>query len=365
MNKTILILALLSAILLSCCSPNVASSSFVDVSSVDAFFRMADKLASGKQPSDKEWNKLFETQGYKKCIDETFHERGEFTRNAMNLAYSPAKVAERDSLMKIPVIDMISDWEALLQRVMLQNFLDMKTHQPALQEQLRAMDFNNLQDKARQRLKSFLVNPVDSLVTTIPVSLVCMEPDALSLSGRIVWDCNLFYKQTEEARVDLLAHEMFHAYRRHFVDERRASSLLKIIYLWHNEGIADLIDKKTLSDLSSEYLRYGFPQEYVESYNEMYHSTPRTLKDLENLTLSFLRNDITEKDFNLKLSAFGQYGGHPNGYYMSTLIKNAGFEKELIGTFDSPVEFMKLYNKSVDKEYKLSDEFMNYIEKIK
>ncbi|MDR2120174.1 MAG: hypothetical protein LBP64_04780 [Tannerella sp.] len=30
------------------------------------------------------------------------------------------------------------------------------------------------------RLKSFLVNPVDSLISPVPVSFVCMEPDALS-----------------------------------------------------------------------------------------------------------------------------------------------------------------------------------------
>lgn len=341
------------------------SNASIEYSSVDAFFSLTDKIAKGKEPTEKKWSELFDTQGYRKCIDETFDEREMLTREAMTLAYSPAKAAERDYIMNTPIVDVIADGEALLLSVMLRNFLDMKEKQSIIKKQLRAMNVAELQLKARRRLKSFLVNPIDSLITPIPVSLLCMEPDALSLSAGIVWDCNLFFIQTEEERVDLLAHEMFHTYRRHFVEEKRAAPLLKIIYNWHNEGIADLIDKKTLSDLSSAFSRYGLPESYVDTYNEIYQSTPQTVKELEKLTLSFLHNEITEKDFNSKLSGFFQYGGHPNGYYMTTLIKSAGFEKELIATFDSPVEFMKLYNRSVVKEYVLGSEFMDYIEKIK
>lgn len=364
MNKIYLIL-LVACGLFFPCSLKAQSGASIEFSSVEAFFSLADKIARGKEPAEKEWNELFETQGYKKCIAETFHERGMLTREAMNLAYNPAKATEKDRIMSTPVIDVISDGEALLLYVMLRNFLDMKEHRPTIKKQLRALNAEELQLKARQRLKDFLINPVDSLISPISVSLLCMEPDALSLFAGIVWDCNLFFIQTEEERVDLLAHEMYHTYRRHFVEEKTADPLLKIIYNWHNEGIADLIDKKTLSDLSSAFLRYGLPDSYVDTYNEIYQSTPRTIKELEKLTLSFLRNEITEKNFNSKLSGFFQYGGHPNGYYMTTLIKNAGFEKELIATFNSPVEFMKLYNQSVEKEYVLGSEFMDYIEKIK
>lgn len=156
---------------------------------------------------------------------------------------------------------------------------------------------------------------------------------------------------------------MFHSYRRHFVNDSN-SYLINVIYTWQNEGIADLIDKKDISELSSVFVRYGLPESYVDSYNAIYKSTPQLIKELERVTLSFIGNEITEKEFNAKLSDFIQFGGHPNAYYMTTLIKNSGFEEELINTFTSPVDFMKLYNKSIEEEYALSSEFMNYIESL-
>ena len=364
MNKVVSILILASGLLLSCHSSNTRSDASIEYSSVDAFFQLADKISSRTQPTEEEWTALFETQGFKRCIAETFDERSIFIRQAMEFAFNPEKVAGKDSIMRVPVADIVSDWEALLLRVMLDNYLDMKEHQTEIKEHIHTMKPEELMLKARQRLAGFLVNPVDSLISPIPISLVCMEPDALSLSDRIVWDCNLFYKQSEEENVNNLAHEMFHAYRRHF-EQSMKHSLLRLIDGWLNEGVADLIDKESVSDLSVAFIRYGFPESYVEAYNEVYQSTPQMIKELEQLTLSFAHNEIDEKEYKSKLPEFDQYGGHPNGFYMTTLIKNAGLEKELISSFNSPVEFMKLYNKSVAKEYALGSEFMDYIENIK
>jgi len=363
MRKIISILAIIGSFL----SGNLlyAQSELpVEASSVETFFQIADKLASGKQPTEREWYALFETQGYKKAITETFEERSDYTRRVMEVAFDPEKVGMIDIIMNVPITEILSDMEALLMRVMLKNFLDIKEHRDAIMEQILTIDQTQLPVKASERLRRFLVNPIDSLIAPIPISLICMEPDALSLSGRIVWDCNLFRIQTEEEKVDLMAHEMYHAYRRHFFSESKASNLMQLLNLWNNEGVADLIDKKSVSDLSSAFIRFGLPESYVEAYNEVYDSTPRMLKDLEKVTLSYIRNEISEDQFNLKLSGFIQYGGHPNGYYMTTAIKEAGYEEDLIRNFASPVEFMKLYNKSVPKGYQLTSEFMDYLETI-
>lgn len=363
MNKHIFTL-IIAASLFSCNSSNNQSETSVESSSVSAFFQMADKLTAGTEPSESEWNALFETQGYKKCIAETFDERGIVTQEAMRLAFNPEKAAEKDSILKIPVEEIISDGEKLFLRVTLDNFLDTKKNRAAIEKEIRAINGKQVMADASKRLKNFLINPVDSLITTIPVSLLCMEPDALSLSGRIVWDSNLFYKGSYQERIDLLAHEMFHAYRRHFVDYSKRTGLIGIIDGWLNEGIADLIDKKSISELSSDFLRFGFPHSYVDEYNNIYELTPATLKELEKITLDFINNEISKEEFESELSYLEQFGGHPNAYYMTTLITKAGFGKELISNFDSPVEFMKLYNKSIPAEYKLGNEFMEYIETL-
>lgn len=361
-TKKFFVLVMTMGLMLSCDSVSDRSE-YIDITSADSFFLIADKLVAGMEPDESEWITLFETQGYRKSIEESFDEKGEFVRKAMNLAYNPALATARDSLIAIPVAEIVSDWEALLIRVMLDNFIDMKENQLAIKKQLHAIDGAKLVSEAEKRLKDFLVNPIDSLITPIPISILCMEPDALSHSDRIVWDANLFYKQSEEDRVNNLAHEMFHAYRRHFTDESKARGLMQLLHLWQNEGIADLIDKKALSDLSSQFLRFGLPESYVDAYNEVYNNTPLTISELEKLTLSFLHGEIDEKQYNSGLDGFIQFGGHPNAYYMSTTIKNAGYEKEMIDTFADPVEFVKLYNKSVAPENAFGNEFMNYLEK--
>lgn len=363
MNK-IFIIIITAGLMLSCSYASENPGMNIDISSAEAFFRLADKITSGIEPTEKEWDELFQTKGYRKNIEKSFDEKGEFIRKAMNLAYNPLKIAERDSFRSIPVAEIVSDWEALLVRVMLDNFIDIRENQLEVKEQLYAINGDKLVAEAEKRLKNFLVDPVDSLIVPIPISILCIEPDALSHSGRIVWDLNLFRKQSEEDRVNNLAHEMFHAYRRHFTDESRSKGIMPLLHLWQNEGIADRIDKKSLADLSSEFIRFGLPESYVYTYNDIYSKTPQTLKDLEKLTLSFLNGEMDEKRYYSSLDDFIQFGGHPNAYYMSTVIKNAGHEKEMISTFDSPVDFIKLYNKSVAPEDRFSNEFMNYLEEI-
>jgi len=351
-----------AAFMPSCNSRQDKTGDYVDISSANYFFRLADKISSGNEPSESEWAELFETAAYKKCIDETFEERGEFIREAMNLAFKPSMEKERDSLTSIPVVEIVSDWEALLIRVSVDNFMDIKNNKTEIQKQLTLINGAELMAKARKRLSDFLVDPVDSLIIPIPIGILCMEPDALSLSGMIVWDANLYCKQSEEEKVNLLAHEMFHAYRLHFAEKREG--LLSLFNSWQNEGIADQIDKKSLSDLSSEFIRYGFPESYVDTYNDIYNNTPLILKEVEELTLSFLRSEIEEKTYNSKLSDFIQFGGHPNAFYMSTTIRNAGYEKEMISTFHSPADFVKLYNKSVGAEQAFGREFMDYLDTL-
>ncbi|MCD7902105.1 MAG: hypothetical protein LUH22_20300 [Bacteroides sp.] len=361
MNKLFIIMV--AGLMFSCNSTSNKSEMYVDITSAESFFRIADKITAGFEITENEWNELFKTQGYRKNIEESFDEKGEFVRKAMDLAYNPSRAAERDSLTSISVEEIVSDWGALLLHVMLNNFIDTKENQTAVKKQLYTINGAKLMADAEKRLKNFLVNPVDSLIAPIPIDIICMEPDALSYPGRIVWDANLFRKQSEEDKVNTLAHEMFHAYRRYFTDKSKAKGLIQLLHLWQNEGIADQIDKKSLSDLSSQFKRLGLPDSYVDEYNEIYDKTPQTLRELEKLTLSFLHGDIDEKKYNSSLDGFIYFGGHPNAYYMSTVIKNAGYEKEMIGTFTSPVKFVELYNKSIAPEDAFGSEFMKYLKK--
>ena len=89
------------------------------------------------------------------------------------------------------------------------------------------------------------------------------------------------------------------------------------------------------------------------------------IKDLAQLTITCRNEEISEDEFNTDLSAFIRFGGTPTGYYISTLIREAGYEKEMIIGFASPVIFMELYNRCISEEYSLSDTLMEYLKHLK
>ncbi len=337
----------------------------IEFSSVSAFFRMADKIGTENTPSEKEWSELFATDGYSRCIAATFDEKEMFLRRAMELAYDPRRQNEKDSIMNIPGEEISEEWETLLLRVILANFIEIKENESDIKEMLLNLDDSRIYGDAISKLRSFLVNPVDSLIYSIPVSLVFMEPDILNLSGNMIWDCNRFLKQSSEERTDRLAREMFLSYISHFSSSEIRSPLIKVILSWQNEGIADLIDKKSLADLSVGFTHFGLPESYVSEYNRVYNITPSLIKDLEQLTISYINDEISEDEFNTDLSDFIRFGGTPTGYYISTLIREAGYEKEMISGFASPVIFMELYNRCISEEYSLSDTFMEYLKNLK
>ena len=62
------------------------------------------------------------------------------------------------------------------------------------------------------------------------------------------------------------------------------------------------------------------------------------------------------------------FGGHPQGFYMSSLIKEELGLEPVINSFDNPVTFFRLYNQaarqSEDDEFVFSEKAMNYLESL-
>jgi hypothetical protein len=67
----------------------------VDYSGIDEFYRIVDLFARGAQPSEQQWRALMATPGYRLVeID------NEGIRHRIELAFSPALAASRDSILR-------------------------------------------------------------------------------------------------------------------------------------------------------------------------------------------------------------------------------------------------------------------------
>ncbi len=344
-------------VILLICTP--VFSQDIDISSVKSFYKVSDKIASGKSISDKEWEKLFNTSGY--YISARSDIRKKVIRNMMRFAYDPSLSAEKDSILNIDIMANFSNNELFLNCLTIRNYLDMQQNEVALRNFLKEYDFDSIKDQSIQRLKDVLIDPIDSLITFPSVNILCYEPDAQSKPKGIVIDYNYFYKNNG-ANDDFIAHEMYHTYRRNFESKEyiKTNNFTFQLNNIHNEGVADQIDKD--KDVSKHFEKQDFPDQIIQFYENAYKETPSQLEKFEQITLSFLHKEIDEDTFNKKLANFFPFGGHPNGFYMTSLIVEAGYRTELFENFYNPHAFLVLYNKAAKQlgGFVFCDEVMQY-----
>jgi hypothetical protein len=337
---------------------NEQQKPLIDLSSVDKFFEIADQISLNKEISKDEWNDLFSTLGYR--IVGFNRARRDVHQEMLTVAFSDNQQIKRDSILNLSTEDLQDDW-TFLARLTLINFLDMKENQKELRLFRETNDFDAIKKTSVDRLKSFLIQSVDSLIFFPSIALICNEWGAWFNPSGIAYDLNSYFNGTEEERENMLAHEMFHTYRAKFVNWNIESYLFQVLNKIQDEGIADLIDK---TDIES-FMELGTPQEFIDFFVSTYDNTPQILNDLDVIVRSFINKEISEEQFNEKVKNF-EFSGHANGYYIAKLIRNAGLMDEMLRTFYSPVEFLKLYNKASKKEniYVLSDEFIKFVENL-
>ncbi|MFA6712265.1 MAG: DUF5700 domain-containing putative Zn-dependent protease [Bacteroidales bacterium] len=341
------------------------SNQSINLSSVDYFFLIKDKITSGEKINQNDWDLLFNTQGYK--ISATSSMRKNIVKEMMVTAYDKNLKMKRDSILNISVEENLKNTYLLLSQMTLSNYIDYSKNEKKLRQFRNKYDFSSISELSYKRLKSFLINPIDSLIIVPTINFLCYEPDAQSKSKGIVCDFNLFFKESQEERINFIAHETFHKYRRNFIDIKFINSnvVLQQIDKIQDEGIADLIDKK--ENLIESIGNKGIPESFVKKYLEAYKNTPQILNEFDSIVNSYLKKQINKEQLESKVSNFFLSGGHPNGYYMARLIEKAGLKDEMLTKMYSPVDFIKIYNKAAQEEngYIFSNDFITYIENLK
>ena len=287
-------------------------------------------------------------------------------KNSINIVFGNDSLSEKDSILSTTKVEMEKNPKMMFKKNILINYLSVRDNYDSIKSFRENYNFNLLVEKSKQRLSSFLGQPLDSTIKLKPVYFLFITADGKNNKQALYVDFNLLYKKTEEQRIDFLAHEFFHNYREYFEnhDFNYKNDLNYMLDMIQNEGIADLIDKH--EGYKKYFTKNGELTETGEIFVSLYNQAQNDLEKLHNLIIKYSRDKTTENEMIEEMLKVYKFNGHAIGFYMANQIVKAGYRKKMIKTFYNPYEFYKLYNLAAieNETFQLSDEFMNYVKKI-
>jgi hypothetical protein len=338
----------------------------VDLTSVDAFINIASTLKEGKKVSAEQWNSFNNSTCYNKYLTRKNQFIINNIKSSLSIAFNNNKLADRDSILNITQQQMNNNPALMFKKGLLTNYLNVNNNYESIKAFRNSYNFNTLIIKSKERLSSFLGEPLDTTIKLKPIYFLFITADGKNNNDALYIDFNLIYRKSEEQRIDFIAHEYFHNYREYFEnnDFNHKCDLNYSLDMIQNEGIADLIDK------SRGYKWYfkenGESAEMINIWVDLYRNAENDLKRLNNLIVSYSKNQIAKPEMVDKLISILRYNGHHIGFFMANNITEAGYRDKMLKTFYNPYQFYALYNKAAKKQnlFKFSNEFITYLKEI-
>lgn len=338
----------------------------LDLTSVDEFFKLTSTLKQGKQISQEQWGNFDNSVCYKRFAESENEFLINTIRNSIQIAFCNGKESIRDSILNISKEEMAESKTSMMKNLILTNYQKINENYSSIKSFRENYNFDSLLAKAIQRLESFLGTPIDSTIEFKPVCFFFLNRDGKDTEDALLIDFNFIYELTEQQRINFLAHEYFHNYRRYFEnnDFNYKCDLNFMLDMIQNEGIADQIDKS--QGYESYYSEIIKSTELTNIMVNLYNQAEDDLEKVQNIIIRYSKDEITENRMVDELLEVYKFNGHAIGFYMSNQIVKAGYRKEMIETFYNPYEFYKLYNLAAieNTTFQLSDEFLDYLKRI-
>ena len=356
MSRRILIPVLSLSLLAFSCQ----EASFADKYSADSargVLAAGAALREGKTLDQDAWDRLFGTSGYEKYLATNRSDAlRAMIREAVLVAFSPDRRTETENLLRLT--PDAGDYQALMS----QNICALAARQEEAVRFLTETDFPALLERAHRLVLQHLPRRIGGKVPLNDLHLICTIPDASVRDHSVLLDLNLALDMAEDEIVRMLAHEFFHNYREVAAPNWPTDPFWKIFNSFEDEGCADLIDKGDHPE--TMYARVGASFEAL--FLDEYRNASCTLRKLDSLLVIYQAAPV-EGSF-APVDDLLLFNGHPTGYHMTRLIREAGLEQDLIQVFNSPACFAELYNKAAawknargGNEYVLSEEMLDYL----
>lgn len=325
----------------------------VDLTSVDEFFKITDKLRNEEVIDEEQWSQFENSAAYS-----VFSKAKD--RRVINIAKSSMK----NIFANYEVKERLNEND-LLETMVLANYEDVNRNYHDIKSFRDSYDFERLVDNAKLRLQSFLrCESFDSTIKWKPVYYWFLSKDGKDMPEAVLIDFNLIYKMNETQRIDFLAHEFFHVYRTHFEnhDFNYANDINFALDMIQNEGIADQIDK-FMGYEQYYFSSVDFDSQVAEELVTLYDNAENDIEYLQDVVMQYVNNQIDMDVCVDKILEIYKYNGHALGFYMSNQIVKAGFKEEMIKEFYNPYRFFELYSLALHKNKgtSLNSDFLTWL----
>ena len=235
-----------------------AASPAIDIASIPLFWRIHDTLKQNREPADSLWDALWATPGYA-LLEQKERRRADLTR-AFRLAYRPSLAAEARAARTA------SGWVAFV----LPHVERIPASRARLEAFVDSLLSADLLGSALELAATLLPEGATTGVPRPAVSLAYFI-DARGYPERLLLD-PLYLMSITYPR-ELLAHELHHYYRnrsgrphRPFGNDLLAWNIENVAH----EGIAGLLDKRTVPGLTAAGLAERYPDPGNRAYFERY-----------------------------------------------------------------------------------------------
>lgn len=352
---------------------------------VNQFWRVVEILEQDERPTDAEWDALFAAPGYAYYFTEENHSRAEF-KKLMRLVFMPSGTSALSDSLANGGRQLRPDLRPL------HTFLAAENHRDDLEAFQEMLTEQRIAPTAAERAAELL--PEGALRDASGAwDLPSIRASIYSLDGRgpggfIVVDLLLMYLMGQQGTTLFVSHEFHHAGRDSKIDLQAHQDDPRYGVLWaldrvQSEGIANLIDKPYFIDELQDPLPnaavdgLAWTRAVLSVFSQQQMSdagaTPTTLQRVDSLLVQAAQADADGREDDLEQHADAirrsiPNNGHPNGFFMASLIKDTLGTERMAATANDPFAFVRLYNEAArqsDSEATpLSAEAMDYLARL-
>lgn len=327
------------------------------------FIRMAKAAQKGTMPGEKEWKELFATEGYHNFFAAHWDSLSwqKDIRDAFQTVFDAKQKTRLDSILT-EYAHPKTDFDQFT----VINMYQINERINELETLICHNDFNEIMRKGHAKALQHLPTRIHQLKPTFKkFYFLAWDFECRAWSNGIYLDINGASLNGQEDMINLIGHELHHHYMGALIQDRyhhdtKDAAVITLYYL-QQEGTADLINKQKMpvDNLG------GYGPEIVKMYNDDYFSSPEVLKQLDELTTSYLAGQISEKEYE-KAKQCAHFGGHTTGSYMVFLIRDQLGLQAAIDCFADFSAFVHRYNEAARKAgtYVFSDTFVKHVDNV-
>ncbi|MDO7742553.1 MAG: hypothetical protein MUP99_02235 [Pedobacter sp.] len=307
-------------------------------SSCTKYFQITDRLKKGDTLSRTDWKKFISDKAIvdymnDQGVDEAYFES---YRKNMQIVYMP----QNEVLLQKRLTEPFKYWLTYMIYQYKKNETGMKAYLQRIENDPQAY-FNT----CYQYAYTALPKSAHKKLPELKVAIIPIHNDAHAQDGLIIYTLLCAYMNDYNRPGALGGHELHHMLRPqpNFEIKAEDDGVVMAMYRVLNEGSADMVDKKYMTDTASRLLP---TQRY---YQEFFDEGKKILPHMDSLlqTGPELWTKLKTREF---FEGTPYSSGHVPGTYMSHYIEKNDMKTDLLKSLDDPFYFFLIYDRAAKKD---------------